>query len=55
MLPTAHRILFSLLLVAAICAGACASSEDSKNVTYALSAKQNYERGLEELKKENYV
>jgi outer membrane protein assembly factor BamD len=36
-------------------ATACASSEDSKSVTYALSAKQNYERGLEELKKENYV
>jgi outer membrane protein assembly factor BamD len=35
--------------------GACASSEDAKNVTYALSAKQNYDRGLEELKKENYV
>jgi outer membrane protein assembly factor BamD len=33
----------------------CASSEDGKQVTYALSAKQNYERGLEELKKENYV
>ena len=34
---------------------ACASSEDGKHVTYSLSAKQNYERGLEELKKENWV
>jgi len=34
---------------------ACASSEDGKNVNYALSAKQNYQRGLEELKEENYA
>jgi outer membrane protein assembly factor BamD len=54
-IATAHRFAFSLLLVAAVCAGACASSEDSKSVTYALSAKQNYDRGLEELKKENYA
>ena len=47
--------MFSLLLLVATCAGACASSEESKNVTYALSAKQNYERGLEELKAENYA
>jgi outer membrane protein assembly factor BamD len=47
--------MFSLLLLVATCAGACASSEESKNVTYALSAKQNYERGLDELKQENYV
>jgi outer membrane protein assembly factor BamD len=52
---TSHRFLFSLLLLAITSAAACASSEDSKSVTYALSAKQNYERGLDELKKENYV
>jgi outer membrane protein assembly factor BamD len=52
-LRTTHKILFALSIVLA--AGSCASSEDSKQVTYSLTAKQNYERGLEELKKENYV
>jgi outer membrane protein assembly factor BamD len=33
----------------------CASSEDDKQVTYSMTAKQNYERGLEELKKENFT
>jgi outer membrane protein assembly factor BamD len=52
---TSHRIvvLLALLLVAGL--PACAAGEDSKQVTYALSAKQNYERGLEELKQENYI
>jgi len=50
---TTYRFVLPVLLLAVT--GACASSEDSKNVTYALSAKQNYERGLEELKKENYA
>ena len=51
---TTHKILFALSIVLVACAGSCASSEDSKQVTYSLTAKQNYERGLEELKKENY-
>ena len=55
MLRTTHKILLSLSIVLAMGAGSCASSEDSKQVTYSLTAKQNYERGLEELKKENYV
>ena len=55
MLRTTHKILFSVLIILAVCTGACASSEDSKQVTYSMTAKQNYERGLEELKKENYV
>jgi outer membrane protein assembly factor BamD len=50
---TTHRILLALALAVSVLA--CASSEDSKQVTYSLSAKQNYERGLEEMKKENYV
>jgi outer membrane protein assembly factor BamD len=54
-LPTIHKILFSLSILLAVSAGACASSEDSKEVSYSLTAKQNYERGLQELKKENYV
>jgi outer membrane protein assembly factor BamD len=33
----------------------CASDEDSKPVTYSLTAKQNYEKGLAELKDENYL
>ena len=55
MFRTTHRIVLSITLLAAAGLSACASSEDSKQITYSLSAKQNYERGLEELKKENYV
>jgi outer membrane protein assembly factor BamD len=54
-LQTTHKILFSLLIALAVGPTACASSEDSKQVTYSMTAKQNYERGLEELKKENYI
>ena len=36
-------------------AAGCASDEDSKPVTYSLTAKQNYEKGLAELKDENYL
>jgi outer membrane protein assembly factor BamD len=43
------------LIALAVGTAACASSEDSKQVTYSMTAKQNYDRGLEELKKENYV
>jgi len=60
---TTHKILFrpsfaqafALAIALAVGAAACASSEDSKQVTYSMTAKQNYDRGLEELKKENYV
>jgi outer membrane protein assembly factor BamD len=52
---TAHKIAFVTLLALAAGASSCASSEDSKQVTYSLTAKQNYERGLAELKKENYI
>ena len=48
--PTLKIVLLAMLLV-----GACATSEDSKQVTYSLTAKQNYEQGLEELKNENYA
>jgi outer membrane protein assembly factor BamD len=45
-----------LFVVAAIVAtsGACATSDEAKAVTYSLTAKQNYEKGLAELKNENY-
>ena len=32
----------------------CATSDEGKAVTYSLTAKQNYEKGLAELKDENY-
>lgn len=55
MFGTAHKIVFVSILAFAACASSCASSEDSKQVTYSLTAKQNYERGLAELKSENYI
>jgi outer membrane protein assembly factor BamD len=50
---TIHKILLAGLLCAVVTS--CASSEDDKQVTYSMTAKQNYDRGLEELKKENFV
>jgi len=32
----------------------CATSDEGKNVTYSLTAKQNYDKGAAELKDENY-
>ena len=55
MLQTTHKILLSLSIALAVGAPACASGEDGKQVTYSMTARQNYERGLEELKQENYV
>jgi outer membrane protein assembly factor BamD len=43
------------LLIAAAAASSCASSDGGKPLSYSMTAKQNYERGLEELKKENYA
>ena len=43
---------FGLLLAV----GACATAdEDGKGVTYSLTAKQNHDKGLEELKEENFA
>ena len=55
MSQTAHKILLLAALLLPTGIVACASSDDSKQVNYSMTAKQNYERGLEELKKENYV
>jgi outer membrane protein assembly factor BamD len=33
----------------------CASGDDDKSITYSMTAKQNYEKGLAELKDENYT
>jgi outer membrane protein assembly factor BamD len=42
--------------LALACFTACATSEDSgKPVTYSLTAKQNYEKGMAELKDEEYL
>lgn len=58
MFGTTHKfaiagLLGSLLLMVGV--ASCASSDESKQVTYSMTAKQNYDRGLEELKKENFT
>jgi outer membrane protein assembly factor BamD len=45
-------ILLSAFLAAA---ASCATTDEGKGVTYSLTAKQNYDKGLEELKDENYA
>jgi outer membrane protein assembly factor BamD len=44
----------TILLAAILATGGCATSDETKAVTYSLTAKQNYEKGLAELKSENY-
>lgn len=48
------RCLLSLSLGAPLALGCATSDEASKPITYSLTAKQNYEKGLAELKDENY-
>ena len=43
-----------LLCVALAGAGACATSDEGKGVTYSPNAKGNYDKGVTELKGENY-
>jgi outer membrane protein assembly factor BamD len=43
-----------ILLAAALAAVACATGDDGKGVSYSLTAKQNYDKGVAELKDENY-
>jgi outer membrane protein assembly factor BamD len=52
---TTHKFALAgfLFLVAGM--ASCATSDDAKQVTYSMTAKQNYDRGLEELKKENFA
>jgi outer membrane protein assembly factor BamD len=47
-------VLASAFASAAVSVMGCASDEESKPVTYSLTAKQNYEKGLAELKDESY-
>ncbi len=50
------RSLFALVALSAAIGLACAESdEDSKPVTYSLTAKQNYDKGMAELKDESYA
>jgi len=50
------RHLIACALLAATLTTACAESdEDTKPVTYSLTAKQNYEKGMAELKDENWA
>ncbi len=44
-----------LALVGATAGGCATADEEGKGVTYSLTAKQNYEKGLEELKDENFA
>jgi outer membrane protein assembly factor BamD len=52
--------IFEVLVLAlalaspAMSVSGCASSDEGKSITYSLTAKQNYDKGLEELKDENY-
>ena len=49
-------ILIAMLALVAggMALGACATSDEGKGVTYSLTAKQNYDKGLAELKDENF-
>lgn len=49
-----RHLLKTILLVAITASGACATSDEGKAVTYSLTAKQNYDKGIVELKDENY-
>ena len=44
----------TILVVALLASGACATSDESKTLSYSGTAKQNYDTGISELKKENY-
>ncbi|HEX7599931.1 MAG TPA: outer membrane protein assembly factor BamD, partial [Polyangia bacterium] len=48
------RIARKVLILSCLLLVACATSDDGKPVNFSLTAKQNYEKGLAELKDENY-
>jgi outer membrane protein assembly factor BamD len=53
--PAQFALAFALAApMATLTVGCAGSDEESKPVTYSLTAKQNYEKGLAELKDENY-
>src|SRR4051795_649130 len=47
-------MILCVVLLAGASLGACATDGDGKSVTYSLTAKQNYDKGVSELKSENY-
>jgi outer membrane protein assembly factor BamD len=49
------RIACKILLFSCLLLSACATSDEGKPITFSLTAKQNYEKGLAELKAENYA
>ena len=51
-LPT--LVLLAITALAPLAIGCATGDEEGKPVTYSLTAKQNYEKGLAELKDENY-
>jgi outer membrane protein assembly factor BamD len=50
----AVAVTVAALTAIAACSGCASSDEATKPITYSLTAKQNYEKGLAELKDENY-
>ena len=48
------RIACKILLLSCLLLSACATSDEGKPINFSLTAKQNYEKGLDELKAENY-
>jgi outer membrane protein assembly factor BamD len=54
MSPRFGRLCALVALSAAIGLGCAESDDDTRPVTYSLTAKQNYEKGLAELKDESY-
>src|SRR5262249_50783750 len=53
-LPTLPALAMLVVAALAPCFGCASSDEATKPITYSLTAKQNYEKGLGELKDENY-
>ncbi|MGB8294875.1 MAG: outer membrane protein assembly factor BamD [Polyangia bacterium] len=49
------RIACKILLLSCLLLPACATSDDGKPINFSLTAKENYEKGLAELKEENYA
>jgi outer membrane protein assembly factor BamD len=49
------RIACKIVLLSCLLLPACATSDDGKPINFSLTAKENYEKGLAELKEENYA
>jgi outer membrane protein assembly factor BamD len=50
-----HQLIATALLAATLSVACAESDDETKPVTYSLTAKQNYEKGMAELKDENYA